>query len=76
MERLSQLNPGGCSLIEQQEEEQAHRTAHRGRVFLCSWRKDRRSLLEVSGPSRKQVNSHDSQCDEGVVRFRFGWILF
>lgn len=62
VERLSQLNPGGCSLIEQQ----AHRTAHRGWVFLCSWRKDRGLLLEVSGPSRKQVNSHDSQCTEEV----------
>lgn len=41
MERLRQLNPGGCSLTEQQEEEQAHRTAHQGWVLLYCWRKEK-----------------------------------
>lgn len=58
MERLSQLNPVGCSLTAQQEEEQPHDTAHQGWVLPKLRRKDTSLKFKVAGPSGQQVNSH------------------
>lgn len=67
MERLNQLNPAGCRLTEQQEEEQAHSTTQQ--EWVWSTVGERTSLssnwtLETTG------EHHDFNCFKLNFRFR------